>query len=404
MGCKNKRRFWSHGSGRFKIIPPGTILPGQDGPVHPDWAGFSGKQSKGMHHGQIIEVDCRVCPGCIQRYQNALIGSCLAETVSAETAVRLDMTYANDPGSDTRSDLAHKMLTPGHLRQFTERMRKARGFGRCRYLIAGEYGPLRGRAHWHAVLIFEDGMPPFDFSAERYNDDRLWPFGFVRARPVTDQASIAYAVKYAVKSTKAMQDNQLYMPGVDTVMRRSRIPPLGLPFFLDQARQQADFGIPLAMNYMPPGGVRKADYHVRGLASRLRMAHAYLDGLQEAGYDVAYFQDRPLGYQPRGLPIPVSPDKDICRLIETACRERRLASLPLVTPEQEAADLVAEFAERQVKQERINAAQAERRHSAAVARAIERNKAFSLSFRSDPTDPFWSDDPDTVLDRSSGSR
>lgn len=388
MACKSPKTFWATGGGRLSVLPSGLVLPGQDRALSLEAGGLQGS---GMHQGQIVTVDCRTCASCIVKYQNALIGSLLAETAFATSAVRLDMTYANDPGSDTRSDLAHKMLTGSHIREFTERLRKARGFGRVRYLVAGEYGPLHGRAHWHAVLVFEDGMPPFDFSAERYNDNRLWPYGFIRARPCEDEAGFAYACKYAVKSTKAMQDNQHYMPGVETVMRRSRIPPLGLPFFLERAEQQADFGIPLSMRYMPPGGLKKANYHVRGLASRLRMAHAYLERLAEAGHDVTYFQDKPLGYVPNGRPIPVSPDPDICRLIETACRERRLASLPLVTLEQEAAAVIADFRDREVRQERINAAQAARRDAARVKAAKERNRAFALSFRSDASDPYWDD-------------
>jgi len=383
--------MWVKGNGKFSIIPPGTVLPGQDAPLHPDFAGFAGPQSKGMQEGQIITVDCRVCSSCIVKYQNALIGACLAETAFAESAVSMTMTYANDPGSDTRSDLAHKMLIGNHVREFSERLRKARGFGRVRYLVAGEYGPLHGRAHWHAVLIFEDGMPPFDFSAERYNDNRLWPYGFISAKPCIDEAGFAYACKYAVKSTKAMQGNQHYLPGVETVMRRSRIPPLGEPFFLERAVINADLGIPLSMKYMPPGGLSKANYHVRGKASRLRMAHAYLERLDQMGYDVAYFDKKPLGYQPKGFAIPRSPDPDICRLIEMACHERRLGALPLVTLEQEAAQLVADFRDREVRQERINAAQAERREAAAVQRARERNARWLRESRDDPDDPIWDD-------------
>ena len=368
-----------------------------------DFGGLSGSQSAGMHQGQIIKVDCRTCSSCIVKYQNALIGSLLAETTFAQNAVSVTLTYANDPGSDTRSDLAHKMLIGNHMRHFTERLRKRRDFGRARYLIAGEYGPLYGRAHWHGILIFEDGMPAFDFSSPRYNDNRLWEFGFMSAKPCEDEAQFAYACKYAVKSTKAMQGNPHYMPNVETVMRRSRIPPLGLPFFIERAELQADYAVPLSMHYMPCGGLEKANYHVRGLASRLRMAHAYLDRLDDMGFDTTYFLDRPLGWKPNGLPIPVSPDKDICRLIETACRERRLALLPLVTPEQEEAQLVADFAERQAKQERINALRDERRAAAAVRAAEERNRRFRDSFRSDPFDPYWQE-VDEVADVSAGSR
>lgn len=383
--------MWVKGNGKFSIIPPGAILPGQDLPVQPEFGGFSGSQSKGMHQGQVITVDCRTCASCIVKYQNALIGACLAETAFAESAVSITMTYANDPGSDTRSDLAHKMLNGDHIRQFTERLRKARGFGRARYLVAGEYGPLHGRAHWHAVLIFEDGMPPFDFSAERYNDNRLWPYGFIHARPCEDEAGFAYACKYAVKSTKAMADNPHYMPGVETVMRRSRIPPLGEPFFLERAAQQADYGVPLSMRYMPPGGLQKANYHVRGKASRLRMAHAYLDRLAEQGFDVSFYRDRSLGYVPVGPSVPLSPDKDIDRLLAEAVRERRLAAQPLLTPEAEAAAFVADMAERQARQERINAALAERREAAAVIRARERNARMLRESRDDPANPLWDD-------------
>lgn len=393
MPCKSPKTLWVKGNGKFSIVPPGTILPGQLGPVHPDFAGFAGKHSKGMHQGQIITIDCRVCSSCIVKYQNALIGSLLSETAYAQQAVSLTMTYANDAGSDTRSDLAHKMLNGDHVRQFTERLRKARGFGRVRYLVAGEYGPLYGRAHWHAVLIFENGVPPFDFSSPRYNDNRIWDHGFISAKPCEDEAGFAYACKYAVKSTKAMHDSPNYMPGIETVMRRSRIPPLGQPFFIQRAVEQADYAVPLSMKYLPPGGLKKANYHVRGLASRSRMADAYLDRLQEAGHDVTYFQDAPPSYQLRGLPIPVPPDPDICRLLETACRERRLAALPALTPKQEVSRLVADLAERQAKQERLNASVAALREASAVQRAIERNRAFSLSFRDDPSDPFWLDRP-----------
>lgn len=403
MACKSPRTLWVTGNGRFSIVPPGSFLPGQDRPVHPDFAGFSGPQSKGMQSGQIITIDCRTCSSCIVKYQNALIGACLAETSYAQSAVALHMTYANDAGSDTRSDLAHKMLTGSHVREFSERLRKARGFGRVRYLVAGEYGPLHGRAHFHAVLIFEDGMPDFDFSSPRYNDNRIWPYGFISASPITSEAGFAYACKYAVKSTKAMQNNPDFLPGVETVMRRSRIPPLGEPFFLDQARRCADFGIPLSMRYMPPGGLQKANYHVRGKASRLRMAHAYLDQLDVMGYDVSVYDWAPLDHVPVGSPIPRSPDLDIARLLNEAVRERRLAALPVLTPRQDFKAMRADLADREAKQERINALQAERREAARVRRAKARNDAFSAHF----LDPVGSDDwiayDDEIADQLLGS-
>lgn len=391
MGCKSPRTLWVAGNGRYSVVPPGSILPGQDGPVHPDFGGFSGPQSKGMQSGQIITIDCRTCSSCIVKHQNALIGSCLAETEHAKHVVSITCTYGNDPGSDTRSDLAHKMLTKPHVREMMQRLVHNRALGRFRYLMAGEYGPLYGRAHWHGILIFEENMPQFDFTASRYNDNRIWPYGFIQARPVDDPAQIAYVCKYATKSTQAMKDHQGFLPGVETALMRSRIPPLGQPFFIDRAVQQAEWAVPLSMRYMPPGGVQSANYHVKGKASRLRMASAYLDQLETMGHDVTYFDWVPRGYQFTGPGIPRSPDKDICRLVEEAVRQRRLDAVPDLTPRQQLAAIKADVAERVLKQERANAVIAKRREAQAVKRAVARNDAFARSFRQSPDDPYWLD-------------
>lgn len=387
--CLASKTFWVAGSGQHTLLAADMLLPGQSGVVHPSYVGSGSSLGTGFQSGRMVTIDCRTCWPCIQKYQNAVVGSLLAETAFAEKAVSLTLTYANDAGSDTRSDLAHKMLMGNHIREFTERMRRRRDFGRARYLVAGEYGPLHGRAHWHAIVIFTDGVPEFDFSAERYNDNRLWPFGFIQAKPCETEKGFAYAAKYAVKAQQIMKGHDGYMPGVETVLRRSRIPPLGLPFFLERATEQADFGVPLSMNYLPPGGVEKARYHVRGLASRLRMAHAYLDRLAEQGFDVSSYGVLPVGAPPASGPrIPVSPDADISRLLQRALRERHLLAQPVADDFQEFADALAE---RQLVQERINAAELKRRRKAAMARQDRISREYELSFRDDPDDPFWHD-------------
>lgn len=387
MGCKNPRTFWVKANNRYSLAPEGTLLPGQDAPVHPDFAGTKG----GFQAGRMVTVDCRVCWSCILRAQNSMIGSLLGESQNAKHVVAFTGTYANDPGSDTRSDLAHKMLTKPHIREMTQRLVHDRSLGRFRYFMAGEYGPLRGRAHWHGVFIFEDNMPAFDFSAERYNDNRIWPYGFMQARPVTDLAQLKYVVKYAAKSSYAMKDDPVYLPGVDTALMRSRIPPLGLPFFIEQAIRCADFGIPLSMRYMPPAGDPKANYHVKGLRSRSAMALAYLDHLDLMGYDTRYYEWVPGDYQFTGPRIPISPDADINRLIEAVVRQRRLDAVPDLSPRRALTAIKADFAEREAKQERLNAAIAKRRASDAVKRKVAENLAFTHSFRTDPHDPWWSE-------------
>lgn len=403
MACKNRVSFWSYGDGRYKIIEPGSFLSGQTSPVHADYAGFRSKRGPGMARGQLVTIDCRKCSGCILRYQNSIVGSALAEMGYAQNAIRFDMTYANDPGSNTRSDLANKMFIPKHITDFTERLRRMRDFGRVRYLIGGEHGPLHGRVHYHSVLIFEDKMPAFDFSSDRYNDERLWPYGFVSAKPITSEAQVSYAIKYCVKGTKALKDSNDYMPGMEVLLRRSSIPPLGQPFFIDKAIQEAEYGIPLSMKYFPTGGHAKANYHVRGKAIRKRMCHAFLDHLELQGYDTEYFDYVPPGYEFTGPRIPYSTDPDLARLLEETVRERRLDQLPIMTNRQEKRAMRAEFRDREAKQERINAREAEQREAAKVRRAKSRMDAFTAHFLDQVGSDDWIAYDDEIADQLLGS-
>ena len=60
------------------------------------------------------------------------------------------LTYKGDvPGSVT--------LLTADVQKFVRSLRKAGH--KVRYMIAGEYGERKGRAHWHAVLFFKGKVP-----------------------------------------------------------------------------------------------------------------------------------------------------------------------------------------------------------------------------------------------------
>lgn len=359
-------------------------LPG--GVVTQDMAGF---RNGGFQPGYYLPADCRQCPSCLQKAINSRVGAMLAESSLAHDSAFLTLTYANDAGSSTRSDLAHRVLMKKHMREFTERIRRDRSLGRCRWFYSGEYGELYGRAHWHVILFGVDGrFPDFDYSSE-LSHSRLWPYGHINAKPVPDAKLMAYAAKYAVKSLAGFKESSIFLSGTEAVYSASARPPLGGEFFADHGRRLADYGVPLSFNYMPAGGIRAANYTVKGRSRKL-MANAYLDRLHEMGFDVTRYgsSGRSADLQ-AGQPVPRSPDLWVETEIRKVMRERALSLLPDLTPEEDFKELSEAHAERQAVNQRILDAQARKRHKAAVARQRERSRAFALSFRDDPSDPFW---------------
>lgn len=182
------------------------------------------------------EVACRFCWQCKRDRVNDLVGRCIAESRYSVKTYAITLTYDNDQGVNSA------VLVYKDVQDFLKRVRK--GF-KVRYIVAGEYGSKKGRAHWHIILFFKDKDPQFALE-QRVMWDK-WPHGFVYVQK-PDWGGFKYVLKYVLKDQDARSaDNHLAM---------SKKPPLGYQFFDELAREHVEHGI-IPRNYKYKiGGVR----------------------------------------------------------------------------------------------------------------------------------------------------
>lgn len=103
------------------------------------------------------------------------------------------MTYGPE------NELASKVVTPRHFQNFIKRLRK-RGH-KIRYLAVGEYGSLKGRAHFHALLFFQGQAPQIPHK-QNANLPDLWPHGHIFADWAVTDPHIRYVCKYLMEPQK----------------------------------------------------------------------------------------------------------------------------------------------------------------------------------------------------------
>jgi len=132
------------------------------------------------------------------------------------------LTYKESPESLVYSD----------YQMFMRRLRKARG--NSRFFCAGEYGELKARPHFHAVLFgvgFDDGeyLGKSDAGFKLYCSDalsELWPLGFASYGSVTFE-SAAYVARYVVKKVTGELADFHYAGRVPEFARMSLRPGIG---------------------------------------------------------------------------------------------------------------------------------------------------------------------------------
>lgn len=218
-------------------------------------------------------VPCKLCWQCKKNRLNDYVGRALAETATSQQVCTLTLTYA------PRSDLADKILHPRHFQLFMKMLRKAGHL--VRYLVAGEYGDVRGRAHFHAILFFERIAPPRPSDAPFYNPSHLsnplasqafstqipqmrmshireWPHGHIQCDWNADERSIRYVCKYILAEDK----NRAWFS-------LSKKPPLGAEWFAQKAAAMREMQVlPASFKYLPPGGSKDRPYFMSGATRR----------------------------------------------------------------------------------------------------------------------------------------
>lgn len=206
-------------------------------------------------------IPCKRCWQCRSNHVNDYVGRSLAEAAVSEWTVALTLTYANDEGSDTRADLAHVVLTPLHFQQFIRALRDDASRKKTgtviRYLVAGEYGSTKGRAHFHCI-IFGKGPRP-DWPQGENFQLLEWPHGHSFADWAADDKAVRYVCKYLQKPDYV----------TTSWFSCSKKPQLGYEWFMSKAREAGSLGVmPSSFNYLPPGGRRNYPYLMRGATRR----------------------------------------------------------------------------------------------------------------------------------------
>ncbi len=177
------------------------------------------------------EVSCRKCWQCRKRRVDDLVGRCIAESKFAKCTYAVTLTYDEDQGAH-RATLVYK-----DVQKFLKRLRKA-GYS-VRYIVAGEYGTKKNRAHWHIILFFHGAKPkPEKMEQVEYGDKpkdgeyqvkwKHWEHGYCYFQK-PDWRGFQYVLKYVLKD----QDERVKV----THLAMSKKPPLGDEYFLELAKQ-----------------------------------------------------------------------------------------------------------------------------------------------------------------------
>lgn len=199
-----------------------------------------------------IDLPCRECWQCRANRVNDYVARCLCEAQYSDWTVSLTLTYRDS--AEREKDLAHKEITPHHVQQLMRNLRK-RSTGKMRYIVTGEYGTLKGRAHFHMIL-FGKGKKP-EIPHNRNTNWGPWSHGYTFADWDGGERAIRYVCKYILKG-----EGRYWFS-------LSKKPPIGWTFFEKRAHWYAEQGVfPRSFEYMPPGGKPGRKYMMTGATRR----------------------------------------------------------------------------------------------------------------------------------------
>jgi len=169
------------------------------------------------------EIACRKCWQCKKAKVSQYVGRCIAESKFSKKTYAITLTY------NAKCEVNSVTLVYKDVQDFLKRLRKKYD---CRYIVCGEYGSAKGRAHWHIILFFKDNVPKIE--TDKKINWKYWPHGFTYFQE-PDWKGFEYCLKYVLKSeTSNSSDSHLAM---------SKKPPLGYQYFEDLAQRYVDNGL-----------------------------------------------------------------------------------------------------------------------------------------------------------------
>lgn len=237
-----------------------------------------------MKDGLEMVAACGTCTSCRAVRRRDVIGRALAEARAPSTRhfTFTTLTYGHDNRYSQKVDHPHaNKLVYRDIQLWLKRIRKRQIPGtkdkyRVRYMVAGEYGTLKGRAHWHCLLWWQS-EPPKYLTVERWSDDPFWSEGFTNWQKANAKC-VAYVAKYITKSNIAAD--------TETCFHGSFRPLIGGEFFRQWAELHVNQGLPLNQGrkfQLPDSYTRKGktfDYWMSPAAARM-VARRYVEAWAE---------------------------------------------------------------------------------------------------------------------------
>lgn len=202
---------------------------------------------------EAVHVPCRRCRSCITDTINDHVARGLCEAHEREWSVVLTLTYRD------QMDGSHETITKEHLQLAIKRLRKRLGTvakkngttSTVRYVGCGEYGALKGRAHFH-VILFGDGPKPEFTQGKRTWPVWFWDKGHVCVDWKVDAASVRYVMKYLYKWENREDDT------FQKWVTRSNSEPLGWVHIQKKVQSYVDaYRFPTNWLYAVPGWKKK---------------------------------------------------------------------------------------------------------------------------------------------------
>jgi len=155
-----------------------------------------------------LVLPCGKCVGCYLERSRVWAVRCMHEAQCHDVSSFITLTYS-DENLPYQSSLHYP-----DFKKFCRRMRALKG--PFRFFMAGEYGELHDRPHYHAC-VFGLSFPDrklFKRSGSGFNLytsaelSRLWPYGHASVGDLSFE-SAAYVARYCVKKSEGVSDVRL---------------------------------------------------------------------------------------------------------------------------------------------------------------------------------------------------
>lgn len=216
-------------SGKYKYLPVGRYSP----------------ELKARYPDSIM-IPCGKCAGCRADYTRQWADRMMLELDHSGKAVFLTLTYDDlhlpqflDPESGQLIATLSKRDWQLFMKSLRKYMRN-RGVKELRFYMCGEYGPLHGRPHMHAIIygiglddfsdLIQKGVNEFGdayWISETLEKD-IWKRGFCLLADVSWQ-TMAYVARYVRKKQFGAQDDGSVMSRKEPVFcLMSRRPGIGM--------------------------------------------------------------------------------------------------------------------------------------------------------------------------------